>query len=88
MENNILKDFDAKSFESMKSLCDRYNRAIDSLLQLVSEDICSNSLSVKSPMKQNLHLSHMEAGWLIIFFEMCFTGERNIEMEAATKPAA
>lgn len=36
MENNILKDYDTKSYESMKGLCDRYNRAIDSILQLVS----------------------------------------------------
>ncbi|KAF6216003.1 hypothetical protein GE061_000340 [Apolygus lucorum] len=34
MENNILSDFDTKSFESMKSLCDRFNRAIDSMVAL------------------------------------------------------
>ncbi|CAL8137262.1 unnamed protein product [Orchesella dallaii] len=32
---NILKDFDSKSFESMTILCHRYNRTINSLLQLV-----------------------------------------------------
>eukprot|EP00106_Octopus_bimaculoides_P016889 XP_014784331.1 PREDICTED: histone-lysine N-methyltransferase, H3 lysine-79 specific-like [Octopus bimaculoides] len=34
LENQILQDYDSKSYESMKSLCDRYNKAIDSILQL------------------------------------------------------
>ncbi|GAB6026552.1 hypothetical protein CHUAL_012970 [Chamberlinius hualienensis] len=34
MENNVLSDYDTRSYESMKSLCDKYNRAIDSLRQL------------------------------------------------------
>ncbi|XP_059477589.1 histone-lysine N-methyltransferase, H3 lysine-79 specific isoform X2 [Neocloeon triangulifer] len=34
LENNILKDYDTRSFESMKGLCDRYNRAIDEFLKL------------------------------------------------------
>ncbi|XP_021930748.1 histone-lysine N-methyltransferase, H3 lysine-79 specific-like isoform X3 [Zootermopsis nevadensis] len=34
MENNILADYDTRSYESMKGLCDRYNRAIDSIVQL------------------------------------------------------
>ncbi|XP_067001599.2 histone-lysine N-methyltransferase, H3 lysine-79 specific [Anabrus simplex] len=34
MENNILSDYDTRSYESMKNLCDRYNRAIDSIVQL------------------------------------------------------
>ncbi|PNF35512.1 hypothetical protein B7P43_G04129 [Cryptotermes secundus] len=34
MENNILADYDTRSFDSMKGLCDRYNRAIDSIVQL------------------------------------------------------
>ena len=36
MENNVLNDYDGMNYESMKALCDRYNRAIDSILQLVS----------------------------------------------------
>lgn len=36
MENNILNDYDTKCYESMKSLCDRFNRAIDSVVALVS----------------------------------------------------
>uniref|UniRef100_A0A2R5L708 Histone-lysine N-methyltransferase, H3 lysine-79 specific n=1 Tax=Ornithodoros turicata TaxID=34597 RepID=A0A2R5L708_9ACAR len=34
MENHVLHDYDTKSYESMKTLCDKYNRAIDSVLQL------------------------------------------------------
>ncbi|GFS94464.1 histone-lysine N-methyltransferase, H3 lysine-79 specific [Nephila pilipes] len=34
MENYVLHDYDTKSYESMKKLCDKYNRAIDSILQL------------------------------------------------------
>lgn len=34
MEKHILKDYDMNSYDSMKSLCDRYNRAIDSIRQL------------------------------------------------------
>lgn len=36
LENNILCDYDTRDYESMKNLCDRFNRAIDSLVQLVS----------------------------------------------------
>ncbi|KAG8292491.1 hypothetical protein J6590_037621 [Homalodisca vitripennis] len=36
LENNILSDYDTKSYDSMRSLCDRFNRAIDSMVQLVS----------------------------------------------------
>ncbi|XP_021339440.1 histone-lysine N-methyltransferase, H3 lysine-79 specific-like isoform X1 [Mizuhopecten yessoensis] len=34
LDNNILQDYDVRSFESMKQLCDKYNRTIDSILQL------------------------------------------------------
>ncbi|TGZ54651.1 Histone-lysine N-methyltransferase, H3 lysine-79 specific [Temnothorax longispinosus] len=34
LENNVLCDYDPRDYESMKSLCDRFNRAIDSLVQL------------------------------------------------------
>ncbi|XP_033737590.1 histone-lysine N-methyltransferase, H3 lysine-79 specific-like isoform X2 [Pecten maximus] len=34
LDNNILQDYDVKSYESMKQLCDKYNRTIDSILQL------------------------------------------------------
>ncbi|XP_078658462.1 uncharacterized protein LOC144903875 isoform X4 [Branchiostoma floridae x Branchiostoma belcheri] len=34
MENNVLLDYDTKSYESMKTICDKYNRAIDATLQL------------------------------------------------------
>nr|XP_039259776.1 uncharacterized protein LOC120336220 isoform X1 [Styela clava] len=34
MEKHILADYDTKNYESMKELCDKYNRAMDSILQL------------------------------------------------------
>ncbi|KAI1882852.1 hypothetical protein AGOR_G00239170 [Albula goreensis] len=34
MENYVLIDYDTKNFESMQRLCDKYNRAIDSIHQL------------------------------------------------------
>ncbi|CAH1970031.1 unnamed protein product [Acanthoscelides obtectus] len=34
LENNILCDYDTRSYDSMKSLCDRFNRAIDSVVAL------------------------------------------------------
>ncbi|XP_064120922.1 histone-lysine N-methyltransferase, H3 lysine-79 specific-like isoform X5 [Macrobrachium nipponense] len=34
MEVNILSDYDTRSYESMRQLCDKYNRTIDSILQL------------------------------------------------------
>ncbi|KAL2735705.1 hypothetical protein V1478_002719 [Vespula squamosa] len=34
LENNILCNYDTRDYESMKNLCDRFNRAIDSLVQL------------------------------------------------------
>ncbi|XP_076352916.1 histone-lysine N-methyltransferase, H3 lysine-79 specific-like isoform X2 [Tachypleus tridentatus] len=34
MENRVLVDYDTKSFESMKRMCDKYNSAIDSVLEL------------------------------------------------------
>lgn len=34
MEKHILADYDTKNYDSMKELCDKYNRAMDSILQL------------------------------------------------------
>lgn len=34
LENNILCDYDTHSYDSMRSLCDRFNRAIDSVVAL------------------------------------------------------
>ncbi|CAK8676134.1 unnamed protein product [Clavelina lepadiformis] len=34
MEKHILADYDTTNFESMKELCNKYNRAIESILQL------------------------------------------------------
>jgi len=34
LENNILCDYNTKSYDSMKSLCDRFNKAIDSMVQM------------------------------------------------------
>lgn len=35
LENNILSDYNTHSYESMRALCDRFNRAIDSVVALV-----------------------------------------------------
>jgi hypothetical protein len=56
MENKILADYDTRSYDSMKGLCDRYNRAIDSIIQLVSlQRVCSSEYSKSSliPMPDN-----------------------------------
>lgn len=42
LENNILCDYDTRDYESMKNLCDRFNKAIDSLVALVSCVGCAN----------------------------------------------
>lgn len=34
MENNVLNDYDTSSYESMLTLCEKYNRAIDAIRQL------------------------------------------------------
>ncbi|KAG7268099.1 hypothetical protein CRUP_031035, partial [Coryphaenoides rupestris] len=47
MENYVLIDYDTKCFESMQRLCDKYNRAIDSIHQLVYNH------SVTDPEKLN-----------------------------------
>ncbi|KAK7099700.1 platelet binding protein GspB-like isoform X2 [Littorina saxatilis] len=36
VQNCILQDYDVKSYESIKSVCDRYNKAVDSFRQLGS----------------------------------------------------
>lgn len=41
LENNILCDYDTHSYDSMRALCDRFNRAIDSIVALVSQRLCS-----------------------------------------------
>lgn len=34
LENNILSDYDTRSYDSMRALCDKFNRAIDSVVAL------------------------------------------------------
>ncbi|KAJ8673459.1 hypothetical protein QAD02_004721 [Eretmocerus hayati] len=34
LKNNVLCNYDTKDFESMKNLCDRFNKAIDTMVQL------------------------------------------------------
>ena len=36
LENNILCNYNTNDYESMKNLCDRFNKAIDKIVQLVS----------------------------------------------------
>ncbi|XP_073994483.1 DOT1 like histone lysine methyltransferase grappa isoform X2 [Rhodnius prolixus] len=50
LENNILSDFDTKSYESMKCLCDRFNRAIDSMVALSKGTSLSQRMS-KNPSR-------------------------------------
>ncbi|XP_033636269.1 histone-lysine N-methyltransferase, H3 lysine-79 specific-like isoform X3 [Asterias rubens] len=40
MQQNVLNDFDAKSYESMHTLCEKYNRAIDAVRQLWKGTMC------------------------------------------------
>ncbi|KAK9497800.1 hypothetical protein O3M35_003722 [Rhynocoris fuscipes] len=50
LENNILSDFDTKSYESMKCLCDKFNRAIDSMVALSKGTSLSQRMS-KNPSR-------------------------------------
>ncbi|GBP29288.1 Histone-lysine N-methyltransferase, H3 lysine-79 specific [Eumeta japonica] len=43
LENNILCDYDTHSYESMRALCDRFNRAIDSVVALATDYAISRS---------------------------------------------
>lgn len=45
------------SYDSMKSLCDKYNRAIDSILQLVSENFTSKDTSTPPSTEDPNHFS-------------------------------
>lgn len=47
VENYVLREFEPSSFESMNKLCERYNRAIDGILQLVGEMAFRVQISVK-----------------------------------------
>ncbi|XP_014257379.1 histone-lysine N-methyltransferase, H3 lysine-79 specific-like isoform X2 [Cimex lectularius] len=51
LENNILTNFDTKSFDSMKSLCDRFNRAIDSMVALSKGTSLSQKMAQKNPSR-------------------------------------
>ncbi|XP_041356679.1 histone-lysine N-methyltransferase, H3 lysine-79 specific-like isoform X1 [Gigantopelta aegis] len=46
MENYVLQDIDTKSFQSMKCLCEKYNKAIDSVLQLWKGTAGSSRLNI------------------------------------------
>ncbi|CAC5356349.1 DOT1L [Mytilus coruscus] len=48
LANHILQDYDTKSYESMKNLCDKYNRTIDSFKNLQ----CYN-IAVEDPERLN-----------------------------------
>lgn len=53
----------SQSFESMQRLCDKYNRAIDSIHQLVSGFISAREFHVNTNYEQDCHHS-----WLQHFF--------------------
>lgn len=52
VENYVLREFDPSSFESMSKLCDRYNRAIDGILQLWKG--CAPPMCINVPPSQEL----------------------------------
>ncbi|XP_038048561.1 histone-lysine N-methyltransferase, H3 lysine-79 specific-like isoform X2 [Patiria miniata] len=57
MQKNVLNDFDTKSFESMHTLCEKYNRAIDAVRQLWQGTTC-----IERPVKAwttRGHLKHI-----------------------------
>lgn len=54
MEVNILSDYDTRSYESMRQLCDKYNRTIDSILQLEKGTSLTASRLNKRPSRAML----------------------------------
>lgn len=50
----------SQSFESMQRLCDKYNRAIDSIHQLVSGFISAREFHVKAKHEQDCHHSVLQ----------------------------
>lgn len=50
----------SQSFESMQRLCDKYNRAIDSIHQLVSGFVSARELHVKAKHEQDCHDSWLQ----------------------------
>lgn len=57
LENNILSDFNPRSYESMKDMCDRFNRAIDSVVALVNIFI----------------ITYFFAGFVLVLFPVIFS---------------
>ncbi len=54
MQKNVLNDFDAKCYESMHTLCEKYNRAIDAVRQLWKGTTCVlplNKLTTRGHLK-------------------------------------
>ncbi|XP_050497396.1 histone-lysine N-methyltransferase, H3 lysine-79 specific isoform X2 [Diabrotica virgifera virgifera] len=45
LENNILCNYDTQSYDSMKSLCDKFNRAIDSVVALKGTSLSAHRTS-------------------------------------------
>ncbi|XP_071508082.1 uncharacterized protein [Diadema antillarum] len=48
MENNVLNDYDTASFESMYTLCEKYNRAIDAIRQLWKGTTCTSTITKRA----------------------------------------
>eukprot|EP00057_Strongylocentrotus_purpuratus_P007426 XP_011661900.1 PREDICTED: histone-lysine N-methyltransferase, H3 lysine-79 specific isoform X1 [Strongylocentrotus purpuratus] len=48
MENNVLNDYDTSSYESMLTLCDKYNRTIDAIRQLWKVSSCDSPISKRA----------------------------------------
>nr|XP_054764002.1 histone-lysine N-methyltransferase, H3 lysine-79 specific-like isoform X1 [Lytechinus pictus] len=48
MENNVLNDYDTSSYESMVTLCEKYNRAIEAIRQLWKGSSCTSTISKRA----------------------------------------
>lgn len=72
------------SFESMQRLCDKYNRAIDSIHQLVGT--CEPLRTCSTPFPQPLLHSGLHAGsgeWVLLSLSGCMWGGRWLAAPAA-----
>ncbi|OWR54014.1 putative histone H3 methyltransferase [Danaus plexippus plexippus] len=56
LEKNILSDYDTHSYESMRALCDRFNRAIDSVVALGSLSYAISAVILEGQFSSDVHL--------------------------------
>lgn len=79
LENNILCNYDPRDYESMKSLCDRFNRAIDSLVQLVCYLVSLYFFIFLFDCQNMLRIAFVDVALTRFFFAVAnvFTGKRH-----------